>query len=233
MTVRAVPGNLVTEDDMEALDLELERTKAKRAAKRPAASSLGVLTDSTNRNALTPHRPPPSASKTPPTSVLPKTPSSAFHSRSQAGQVIKTLNEHLELLSSKDAEPMDIVGPDRCSIEDLSTGPRPNQKYMANRIADRVVYLERRMMGFAEALEQAHSISATNSLSVPCQEPEWFVGRIVCDSEGHLNASSVLLEGTLQHSQGHSVKLGLSQLPSYRLFPDQVPSLASSNCTLL
>ncbi len=45
--------------------------------------SLGVLTDSTNRNALTPLRAPPSASKTPPTSVLPKTPSSAFHSRSQ------------------------------------------------------------------------------------------------------------------------------------------------------
>ncbi len=48
------------------------------------------------------------------------------------------------------------------------------------------------------------------------------MGRIVCDSEGHLNASSVLLEGTLQHSQGHSVKLDLSQLPSYRLFPGQV-----------
>ena len=54
------------------------------------------------------------------------------------------------------------------------------------------------------------------------QEPEWFVGRIVCDSEGHLNASSALLEGTLQHSQGHSVRLDLSQLPSYRLFPGQV-----------
>lgn len=35
---RSVPGNLVTEDDLEALDHELERTKAKRAAKRPAAS---------------------------------------------------------------------------------------------------------------------------------------------------------------------------------------------------
>ena len=64
-------------------------------------------------------------------------------------------------------QPMDIVGQDRCSIEDLSSGPRPSQKYMSNRIADRVVYLERRMMGFAEALEQAHSISATNSLITP------------------------------------------------------------------
>ena len=48
------------------------------------------------------------------------------------------------------------------------------------------------------------------------------MGRIVCDSEGHLNAKSVLLEGTLQHSAGHSVKLDLSQLPAYRLFPGQV-----------
>lgn len=50
------------------------------------------------------------------------------------------------------------------------------------------------------------------------------MGRIVCDSEGHLNANSVLLEGTLQHSAGHSVKLDLSQLLAYRLFPGQVRS---------
>ena len=36
-------------------------------------------------------------------------------------------------------------------------------------MADRVVYLERRMMGFAAALEQAHGISVSASLSVPCQ----------------------------------------------------------------
>lgn len=64
------------------------------------------------------------------------------------------------------------------------------------------------------------------------QEPEWAVGRVVCDSEGHLNASSVLLEGTLQHSQGHSVKLDLSQLPSYRLFPGQACCETSLYCQL-
>ena len=64
---------------------------------------------------------------------------------------------------------MEVDGPDRCSVADLSSGPRPSQKFMSNRIADRAVYLERRMVGFAEALEQAHSISATSSLSVPCQ----------------------------------------------------------------
>ena len=48
------------------------------------------------------------------------------------------------------------------------------------------------------------------------------VGRIVCDSEGHLNASSALLEGTLQRAHGRSARLDLSQLPAYRLFPGQV-----------
>jgi len=64
---------------------------------------------------------------------------------------------------------MDVDGQDRCTIADLSSGPPPDQKFMANRIADRVVYLERRMTGFASALEQAQGISATNSLSKPCQ----------------------------------------------------------------
>lgn len=61
------------------------------------------------------------------------------------------------------------------------------------------------------------------------QEPALFVGRIVCDSEGRLNAESCVLEGTLQHSQGRSVKLSLDNLPSYRLFPGQV--LLQQYCT--
>lgn len=53
------------------------------------------------------------------------------------------------------------------------------------------------------------------------QEAALFVGRVVCDAEGHLNANSLLLEGTLKHSQGASIKLDVSCLPSYRLFPGQ------------
>jgi hypothetical protein len=64
---------------------------------------------------------------------------------------------------------MDIEGREVCKIANLSTGPPPNQKIMANRVADRVIYLERRMMGFAAALEQAHGITVSASLSVPCQ----------------------------------------------------------------
>jgi hypothetical protein len=52
-----------------------------------------------------------------------------------------------------------------------------------------------------------------------------FVGRVVCDSEGKLNPDSCLLEGTLLHSQGRSIKLKLDGLPSYRLFPGQASAV--------
>ncbi len=51
-----------------------------------------------------------------------------------------------------------------------------------------------------------------------------FIGRVVCDAEGRLNANSLLLEGTLKHSQGTSVKLDVSRLTAYRLFPGQAGS---------
>jgi len=57
---------------------------------------------------------------------------------------------------------------------------------------------------------------------VAAQEAALFVGRLVCDAEGHLNANSLLLEGSLRHSQGASIKLDVSRLQAYRLFPGQV-----------
>ena len=65
------------------------------------------------------------------------------------------------------AQPMEIDGKERCRVQSLGSGPRPGQKYMANRISDRVMYLEQRMNGFAAALEQTQAVSASESLSSP------------------------------------------------------------------
>lgn len=48
------------------------------------------------------------------------------------------------------------------------------------------------------------------------------VGRICCDSEGRLNERSVLLEGSVELSNGMRTKLDLSKLESFKLFPGQV-----------
>ena len=48
------------------------------------------------------------------------------------------------------------------------------------------------------------------------------VGRICCDSNGKLNAQSVLLEGSQELSSGAKVKLDLSEIRQFALFPGQV-----------
>lgn len=48
------------------------------------------------------------------------------------------------------------------------------------------------------------------------------VGRICCDSEGRLNERSILLEGSVELSNGMRTKLDVSKLDSFKLFPGQV-----------
>lgn len=48
------------------------------------------------------------------------------------------------------------------------------------------------------------------------------VGRICCDSEGRLNEHSMLLEGSVESSNGMRTKLDVSRLDTFKLFPGQV-----------
>ena len=53
------------------------------------------------------------------------------------------------------------------------------------------------------------------------QEEVLAVGRVCCDSEGRLNECSVLLEGSMELSGGQRVRLDLSKLQNFRVFPGQ------------
>ncbi|CAL8467288.1 g6825 [Coccomyxa elongata] len=236
MITRLATSNKVTETDLEVLAHELERTKAKRAAKRSAATAFGrttrdsiaILVDATNRNSKTPLRTP-AAKASAASSAQRKTPTStSFHSRSQAGQVVKTLNAHIDF-SISDVSTSEVDGAPRCRVDLVRPGLRAGHKFMDNRIPARVAFLEARMLHFCAALEAATGCPACHPVGLPTQEPTMFVGRVVCDAEGHLNANSLLLEGTLKHSQGASVKLDVSRLSSYRLFPGQVVGVHGLN----
>jgi len=48
------------------------------------------------------------------------------------------------------------------------------------------------------------------------------VGRVCCDSVGKLNASSLMLEGSLDLCHGQQVKVDLSNVQQFALFPGQV-----------
>ncbi|XP_054289402.1 DNA polymerase alpha subunit B isoform X2 [Macrosteles quadrilineatus] len=57
------------------------------------------------------------------------------------------------------------------------------------------------------------------------------LGRICCDSNDRLNASSVLLEGSQSTCLGHTVALDLSQVSHYSLFPGQIVAVVGTNPT--
>ena len=48
------------------------------------------------------------------------------------------------------------------------------------------------------------------------------IGRICCDSNGKLNSQSVILEGSQELFSGQQIKLDLSELRQFALFPGQV-----------
>jgi len=53
------------------------------------------------------------------------------------------------------------------------------------------------------------------------QEQVPLCGRICCDSNGKLNAQSVVLEGSRETSAGKRIPLDLSDVTHYSLFPGQ------------
>lgn len=75
-----------------------------------------------------------------------------------------------------------------------------------------------------------HSLPEPLPLSQPSLEPAVYVGRIVCDGEGHINSSSVLLEGGIKPGTpvSHRVQLELSPSTPCSLFPGQVGYFSSS-----
>jgi DNA polymerase alpha subunit B len=61
------------------------------------------------------------------------------------------------------------------------------------------------------------------------QDEMTVVGRVCCDSNGKLNAKSVLLAGSRSTSGGRHIPLEVSALPRYSLFPGQVLALSGIN----
>ena len=92
-----------------------------------------------------------------------------------------------------------------------------------------MAYLEARIVAAEEAAAAALGCEA-HPVAAAAQQPSLFVGRIVCDAEGgKLNPQSLLLEGSVRSSGGARVRLDVSRLPSFRLFPGQVVALRGTN----
>eukprot|EP00873_Tetraselmis_striata_P017967 jgi/Tetstr1/438231/TSEL_002883.t1 len=167
-----------------------------------------------------------SASKTPggAAALLTATPASAFRARTQGGKVQAQLNPELEAVPGS-------AQAGALKVEPIGEGLSEDARYIGDTLKSKAMFVESRILGFMAAVEAAGGPSATFPVSAPSQEPVYVAGRITCDSDGKLNEQSAMLEGSMQHSGGASVKLDLSKVPSYSLFPGQVVLVEGTNPT--
>ncbi|XP_078283843.1 DNA polymerase alpha subunit B [Rhinoraja longicauda] len=104
-------------------------------------------------------------------------------------------------------------------------------KYMFQKLYDIREVLNCKIEDLSLSLTDRHQIEEFRPVAAPAQELVTFLGHVACDSNGKLNAKSVVLQGDLEHSAGMQVPVDLSELKEYSLFPGQVVALEGINST--
>lgn len=119
-------------------------------------------------------------------------------------------------------------------LVDLLEGPedslRCSYKYMFQRLRDVRNVLTEKIEELGEGLRVHFNIEEFSPVSLPAQDSITVLGQICCDSNGKLNAQSVLLEAGPEQG-GQQVPVDLSELKEYSLFPGQVVVMDGMNTT--
>ncbi|XP_029962856.1 DNA polymerase alpha subunit B [Salarias fasciatus] len=107
---------------------------------------------------------------------------------------------------------------------------RSSYKYMFQRLRDVRNVLTEKIEELGENLRSHFSIEEFSPVSLPAQDSITVLGQVCCDSNGKLNAQSVLLEAGPEQG-GQQVPVDLSELKEYSLFPGQVVVMEGMNAT--
>ncbi|MCJ8734764.1 hypothetical protein PDJAM_G00239210 [Pangasius djambal] len=152
------------------------------------------------------------------------TPSQKYSMRSARGEVVATFGAvqgprwtgkgqtavQVELLESR---------------EDSLTS---SYKYMFQRLRDVRDVLTEKIDLLGEELRSHFNIEEFSPVSLPAQDTVSVLGQVCCDSNGKLNAQSVLLEASQEHG-ARQVPVDVSELKDYSLFPGQVVVMEGMN----
>merc|ERR1719376_128272 len=114
-------------------------------------------------------------------------------------------------------------------VETSSLGASENQ-LMFEKLREVAEVSEDAIMMMAERLSHVlGEDEAFSAMDLASNERIHCIGRICCDSEGKMNPASVLLEGGLELSSANVLRLDLSRLDRYALFPGQVVAASGVN----
>ncbi|XP_072017179.1 DNA polymerase alpha subunit B-like [Amphiura filiformis] len=118
-----------------------------------------------------------------------------------------------------------------CQIDTLNPQStlKNNYKYMFQKLTEKALVLNDMIEDMTEVLQEKYNIESISHVAFPVQEPVTIVGRVCCDSNGRLNAQSVLLEGSVETSSGKQVAIHLGNVHEFSLFPGQIVAMDGTN----
>ncbi|XP_029368460.1 DNA polymerase alpha subunit B isoform X1 [Echeneis naucrates] len=155
------------------------------------------------------------------------TPSQKYNQRGGKGEVVVTFGavQGTRWVGRKAGESVQV---------ELLDGPedslRCSYKYMFQRLRDVRNVLTQKIEELGESLKSHFQIEDFCPASLPAQDSITVLGQVCCDSNGKLNAQSVLLEAGPEQG-GQQVPVDLSELKEYSLFPGQVVVMEGMNTT--
>ncbi|XP_030855397.1 DNA polymerase alpha subunit B [Strongylocentrotus purpuratus] len=157
---------------------------------------------------------------------LTATPSQKYSSRSKSGEVVASFGPVTTVIW----EGSNLTN---CCVSRGQVDPcmknSDKYKYMMQKMKKKAEVLNEMIEDMSKTLQEKHNIESVSHLALPIQEPETVVGRICCDSNGRLNAQSVMMEGSVETSAGKQVAVSLAEVKEYSLFPGQVVAMDGVN----
>jgi DNA polymerase alpha subunit B len=154
----------------------------------------------------------------------------SFAERSNPGQTLEVLNEHL----SAGEAPIAPFPQPRMKLVSGTDFKKFAYRPMAMHLSEASEVLDERIDNFLALVQQAHNLedSAFGNAAAQSTSEIVAVGRIACDtSEGKLNAASLVLEMSRRMGAGLRVPLKVDTLSSYQFFPGQVVALRGTNAS--
>lgn len=153
----------------------------------------------------------------------------AFSERPNAGQIVETLNHHLDPSEPPIAPPSEA----RVRLTANTDLKKFSYKPMAMHLSEASEVLDDRIDEFQSLIQAHHNLedSAFGSAANQATSEIIAVGRIASEAlEGRLNASSLMLESSRRTGAGLRIPLKMESI-SYEFFPGQIVAVRGINAS--
>jgi len=151
-----------------------------------------------------------------------------FRNRTNRDHVVVKMNENLPLRGPHNRSQSTPFGA-RCRVSLTDSKEFANVRerygYMYTTLQERANELDNHLLRLQEDMCKKANLEMADltAVGIPSPDTVWVCGRVCNEaSDGKINSTSVLLEGSRMGSGGRRIQLDLKELPQFAVFPGQI-----------